>query len=586
MRPFLLLVTALLPLAAQSIDQPLSLFNADPIDAFRLVRGDIGSGRMERVSVSDQAFPEALSLTTTVVPNSSWNLRVRALGNGAVKKDDTILATFWARCVEPAGGECALILNVEQAVSPYTKSASTPFIIGPEWKQFRFIFRMAEDYAPGGYYVDFWMSQLVQVAEVGGMSFSNYGPGVKATDLGIDALYDGAAADAPWRIAAEERIDQIRKGDLTVAVTDPDGNPIAAAEVRVRMKRHAFGWGTAVAASVLFGTKDDNEKYRQFILDNFNCVVLENDLKWPSWDTENGRIRALQAVQWFHDNGIHKIRGHNLVWPSWQYLPAKVKALENDPEALRQLLLDHIQDEVTANRGTLMDWDVINEAYTNRDLQKILGDDEMVRWFQVAREYDPDVKLFINDYNIIAANGANILHRNGYFDIITFLLSKDAPVDGIGMQGHFGSPTAPETMLRIIDRFATFNKQIEITEFDFNSSDEELQAQFTRDLLITAFSHPSMTNFLMWGFWEGQHWLPRGAMVRQDWTTKPNYDVWRELVYTKWWTNELGATGEDGLYALRGFLGDYEIEVTAGEKTLTIPVTLTKDGAVVRAVLE
>ena len=57
MRPFLLLVTALLPLAAQSIDQPLSLFNADPIDAFRLVRGDIGSGRMERVSVSGQAFP-------------------------------------------------------------------------------------------------------------------------------------------------------------------------------------------------------------------------------------------------------------------------------------------------------------------------------------------------------------------------------------------------------------------------------------------------------------------------------------------------------------------------------------------------
>jgi endo-1,4-beta-xylanase len=335
---------------------------------------------------------------------------------------------------------------------------------------------------------------------------------------------------------------------------------------------------------VLLGANQDNEKYRQFILDNFNCVVLENDLKWPQW--EQNRDRALRAVRWMHDNGIRKVRGHNLVWPAWQYLPGSLRNLESNPDALRKRILDHIQDVVTANRGTLMDWDVLNEAHTNKDLQRILGDDEMVRWFQVARDYDPDVKLFINDYNILSANGANIVHRNGYFDIITFLLSRDAPVDGIGMQGHFGSPTAPETMLRILDRFATFNRQIEITEFDFNTSDEELQAQFTRDLLITAFSHPSITNFLMWGFWEGQHWLPRGAMVRKDWTTKPNYDVWREMVYTKWWTNELGATGEDGLYGVRGFLGDYEIVVTAGDQSVTLPATLTKDGTVVKAILE
>ncbi len=584
MRPFLSLAAAFLPLVAQSIDQPISLYNADPMGKFNLSQAGTGRGRMERIPVGGQLFTEALSLTTSAVPVNSWDLRIRASGNAPVKKDDTILATFWARCAEPVDGECALILNVEQAVSPYAKSASIPFVFGGEWKRLRFVFRMTEDYNPGGYYVDFWMSQLVQMAELGGISFDNYGPGVKASDLGIDALYDGASPDAPWRSAAEERINEIRKGDLTVAVTDPDGNPIAAAGVKVKMKRHAFGWGTAVAASVLFGANEDNEKYRQFILDNFNCVVLENDLKWPQW--EQNRDRALRAVRWMHDNGIHKVRGHNLVWPAWQYLPGSLRSLENDPDALRKRVLDHIQDVVTANRGTLMDWDVLNEAHTNKDLQRILGDDEMVRWFQVARDYDPDVKLFINDYNILSANGANIVHRNGYFDIISFLLSREAPVDGIGMQGHFGSPTAPETMLRILDRFATFSKPIEITEFDFNTSDEELQAQFTRDLLITAFSHPSLTNFLMWGFWEGQHWLPRGAMVRKDWTTKPNYEVWREMVYTKWWTKELGATGEDGLYGVRGFLGDYEIEVTAGEKTLTLPVTLTKDGTVVKAVIE
>ncbi len=202
MRRFLLLAAALLPLAAQSIDQPISLYNADPLGEFRLTQGGIGRGRMDRIPAGGQAFSEALSLTTTVIPAKTWDLRIRALGNSPVKKDDTILATFWAHCVEPAGGECALLLNVEQAVSPYAKSASTPFIMGADWKQFRFLFRMADNYGPGGYYVDFWMSQLVQVAEIGGMTFTNYGQGVRAADLGIDSLYDGAAPDALWRTAA------------------------------------------------------------------------------------------------------------------------------------------------------------------------------------------------------------------------------------------------------------------------------------------------------------------------------------------------------------------------------------------------
>jgi GH35 family endo-1,4-beta-xylanase len=579
-----LFAAAVFSASAQSRDQPVQLLTGDPLSALRLVQAGTARGAQSRVAVSGQSFTEALRLSTAALPANTWDLRVRAAGNAPVRKDDTILATFSMRCVEPANGECALLLNVEQTVSPYAKSANVPFIAGAEWKRVRFVFRMAEDYSPGGYMIDFWMTQQVQVAEVGGISFENFGQGVAASSLGVDALYEGAAPDAPWRAAAEERIEKIRKGDLTVSVAGEDGSPVAGAAVQVRMTRHAFGWGTAVDGARLLAAGADSDKYRQFFLDNFNCAVLENDLKWPGW--EANRTRALRAIEWLHANGVHKIRGHNLVWPSWQYLPRDLAALQNDPPALRKRILDHIQDEVAATRGTLMDWDVINEAFTNRDIQKILGDGEMALWFQTARDYDPDVKLFINDYNILSANGANLLHRNGYYDIIRFLDSKGAPVDGIGMQGHFSSPTAPETMLRILDRFAAFKKQIEITEFDYNTTDEELQARFTRDLLVTAFSHPAITNFLMWGFWEGQHWLPRGAMIRRDWTSKPNHAVWREMVYGKWWTRETGITGDDGTYSVRGFLGDYEIEVTAGGRTASGQASLLKEGTVVPVVLK
>ncbi len=562
MRLPILLACSVLSANAQTRDQPVNLLNGDLLSVFRLSQAGTGRGSAMRVPVEGQRFNEALRLSTAAIPVNPWDLRIRAAGSAPARKDDTILATFYVRCVEPADGECAVLLNVEQTVSPYTKSANVPFIAGMEWKRVRFVFRMSEDYNPAGYMIDFWMSQQVQVAEIGGISFENFGQGVKGSELGLDTLYDGAAPDAPWRTAASERIDKIRRGDLAVSVKDSGGNPVSGAVVRVKMTRHAFGWGTAVDGAKLLAVNADSDKYRQFILENFNCAVLENDLKWPGW--EANRARALRAVEWLRANGIQKIRGHNLVWPGWRYLPRDLPALQNDVAALRKRVLDHIQDIVAANRGTLMDWDVINEAYTNRDLQKILGDDEMVLWFQTARNYDSGVRLFINDYNILSANGANLLHRNGYFDIIRFLESKNAPVDGIGMQGHFSSATAPETMLSILDRFAAFKKEIEITEFDFNTSDEELQAQFTRDLLITAFSHPSVTNFLMWGFWEGQHWLPRGAMIRRDWTSKPNHDVWREMVYGKWWTREAGVTGDDGIYSVRGFFGDYEVEISTG----------------------
>ena len=38
--------------------------------------------------------------------------------------------------------------------------------------------------------------------------------------------YAGQAADAPWRAAADARIEQYRKGDLAVTVIDAAGHPV------------------------------------------------------------------------------------------------------------------------------------------------------------------------------------------------------------------------------------------------------------------------------------------------------------------------------------------------------------------------
>ena len=53
--------------------------------------------------------------------------------------------------------------------------------------------------------------------------------------------------------------------------------------MHVEMKRHTFGCGTAVPASWINNNSSNGMIYKQKLLENFNHVVFENDLKWPHW---------------------------------------------------------------------------------------------------------------------------------------------------------------------------------------------------------------------------------------------------------------------------------------------------------------
>jgi GH35 family endo-1,4-beta-xylanase len=397
------------------------------------------------------------------------------------------------------------------------------------------------------------------------------------------AVLPAAAQTAGWREAALARIEQIRKDTLTVRVVHGDGKPAAGVTVKATLLEHEFGFGAAVAAGELSGGGEDSERYRTFIRNNFNMAVLENDLKWPQWDRD--RQPALDAVAWLRANGISRVRGHTLVWPGWRWLPSFLKPLAADPAALRERVRAHIEDIVTANRGALVHWDVLNEPFTNHDLMDLLGNPVMAEWFREARRRDPEALLFINDYNILSAGGQNAGHQDHYHSTIRLLLDQGAPLGGIGLQGHFTQTTPPERMLAILDRFGEFGLPIAITEFDYQTKDEAAQAAFFRDFLTVCFSHPRVRWFLMWGFWEGRHWRPDGAMVRRDWSPKPAYEVWRDLVLQQWWTRAEAVTGETGQVTFRGFHGRYGVTAFGPRMRASAPVVLPAGGAAVTLTL-
>jgi GH35 family endo-1,4-beta-xylanase len=538
------------------------------------------------VPVEGMPFKAAYRAQILSTPTNNWDVQLFAKTTMAVEKGDVLLATLYFRTEwapqESGEGESEFVFELAQ--DPYTKSVTYPLRASRDWKKIYVPFVAAQTYAPGSAQMILRLGYQKEIVEFGGITVENFGKKLALADLPVTTItYRGMEPDAPWRAAAAERIDKLRKAPLSVLVTDAAGKPLVDAEVKVTLNEHAFGFGTCVPAGRIVSTNPADERFKAVVTELFNVATLENDLKWVplagDWGGAFTLARATAAVDWLSSKGLD-VRGHVLVWPGWQNLPKSLRALEGDATKLRAEVDKHVRETATAMKGKVVHWDVLNEPYDNHDLIDLLGNDVMTDWFKAARASDPDAKLFVNDYAILSGGGGTTPHRDHYEKTIRMLLDKGAPLDGIGMQGHFGnSLTSPEDLTQILDRFAKFNKTIWVTEYDINIDNEGLAAGYTRDFYTTLFSHPAVGGIVMWGFWDGSHWKNNAPLYRRDWSLKPAGEAYRELVKKLWYTDQTLRTDPQGTISLRGFLGTYDIVVTAKGQSKTAKATLVAGGA-------
>jgi len=502
-----------------------------------------------------------LLLVTREACSSPFSAQVEIENSQPIHQGDILWAHFYMRTTksELESGEGRIQFIVENA-STFDKSAMFTAVAATEWKEFMFPFVAKESYQPGGANMLFRIGYQRQNVEIAGLEVKNYGGIVALADLPAtkpDYTYAGMKPSAPWRAEAQRRIEKYRKSQLSIKVVDASGHPVKGAKVEVAQTKHAYWFGSAVEARLLAGAGD--EKYREAILKSFNLVTFQNDLKWPRWIAD--RSTPLAAAQWCHEHGV-ALRGHNLVWPSWHRLPSEVKSLETNPAALRQAVLDHVREEGAAVGSLATIWDVINEPYDNHSLMDILGNGIMADIFTTAREAAPDAKLFLNDYGIITDNGLDHGHQANFEKNIRYLLDAKAPLDGIGIQGHFGREfTPPQRILEILDRFSAFGLPLQMTEFTLQVEDRNIDAGYLRDVMTVFFSYPTANAFILWGFHDGSDFQHYATLYDADWRLTPCGKVWNDLVFHRWWTHKILWTSVRGEARLRGFHGQFEVTV-------------------------
>jgi endo-1,4-beta-xylanase len=526
------------------------------------------------------AIPEKTSATA--------DIRVSLAINEDISKGDVLAWDFYFRSPwsENESGDGKISVNLQNPNLIEPGDLALTVTAGEKWKHIVQPFRAQTDMKKEDTRILINLGFGVQGIELSAIRLINYGKEVDESLLPhLKSTYEGRSLDADWRKAAQSRIEKYRKSDLKVIVKDKYGKLLEGAEVEVKMKKHHFGFGTATEYSYLLEDSPELQKYREYFLKYFNKTATERGLRWENWYTrsaeEQEKLRSDMdsMFAWFTSHDI-PVRGHHLNW-------AKISErkqpdhLRDNPELLRKEYFE-FQDWLANWVGyRVTEWDAINHiagdmvgpGKTYADLYGMqIWADMIIR----ARETVPGIEMWVNEGAILPRG--NRIQK--YLEIIDFLIENGATPDGIGFMGHFreSSLTPPEEVYERLELFASRGTKLQLTELDVEvGDDEKLQADYFRDILTIAFSHPAMTGIVLWGFWEGRHWRPDAALWRKDWSIKPAGQVWLDLVYGEWWSDENGTTGPQGSFITKVFHGEHEILIKYKRETIKKIVDVTED---------
>jgi GH35 family endo-1,4-beta-xylanase len=568
----------------------------EPANAATLLKvlGSTTNSKTSVMSVSAMPFTSAVDLQTTTSTNAGTLFPFTVPTSGAIAKGDVLFFQFYAKSLNADGSAIEFTSKVEQSASPNSYLTTYLNSAGAYWRKYVVPISANASYAAGAARLDFRLNNDTQSMEVGGVSLVDLHKTVGVSSLPTTpAVYDNNYNDA-WRAAAQASIDQIRQGNLTINVTDASGKPIPGAVVSVQQVRQAFNFGAAVNGHYLTTTDDPeyNNVYRGLVQNLLNTATSEYNLKWPFWATQ--RQVAIDNANWITNAGL-TLRGHNLVWPNFQYLPPEVQttyqAMLNNPKQgkaaaaawLEQTIIAHITDEVGTLKGLPAEWDTLVEPYANHEVTDIVGKANVVNWFKAAHAADPNARLYVNDYGII---GTDTSHQSNYYQWIQYLLNNGAPLGGIGEESHFAAlPPTIKQVQSFFSQFGQFHIPIDITEFDVNTGNQQLLADFARDYMTEAFSQPLATDFIAWDFWAGTAVRPNSALVGKNYQLTPFGQVWVDQIFGQWSTNAQGTTFASGQYSTRAYTGTLNVTVTLGNQTKTVQVSLSTAGTSVTIAL-
>lgn len=566
--------------------------------------GQTGNGWWKPVEITDEGvnFDRAVQICCTNPPSNTTFFIVKPTKyvEDYVDPKDKYLVKFYVRLV--GGGHVdtgagKVYVHIEESYIPtWIKSVSETVEFDDEWKEVYCLATGVENANHIGVTTGFWR----QTIEIGGFEVQKLNRDADtsmfdAYQKKVDLISPQMSKDAPWRAEALERIEEVRKGDFKVVVKDAAGNPVENAEVTFDMFEHEFKFGGVLDASFWdnAGTGGWVERYAETMGVNFNAMGAGNAAKLPLFDSNPQMLR--RKIDDAKNLGIRYFHAHVLWMPS----------LSNGHERPYRFY--------GPNQPQNLDWDTF-EDYVKNDFNKFMTLFPEINEQEVANE-------MVNRVTWDARFGADYLHKlfwwadeirkknpsnhatlgycdnqinnQKYWDKLDAFQKAELPYEMLFYQGHsYDHENDVQDNARRLSKFAEtfdrytyeYGKQFGVTEYSCYAETQEYQADFTRDFLITAFSHPGCESFYI--FWPSD--VYSGGTAKATAGCAPLYDIrfkeklglhqWQDLIYNKWWTRGANTTTDsDGKGSVRGFYGDYDVTVKVnGQEVKTVMAAFHK----------
>ena len=259
--------------------------------------------------------------------------------------------------------------------------------------------------------------------------------------------------------------------------------------------------------------------FQSLVLNQCNMLVCTYSMKRRHLERQPGQFNFKSSdryVDFATLNGM-KIRGHALVWEK-ELPPWAADELFNYGFAALERYIRGVSGHYA---GRLHSWDVVNEAVMPGDgrqdrlkdniFLQTLGPSYIAAAFSIAREADPEALLYYNANPAPYRREGERQHFESVIALLERLISRNVPVQGLGLQGHLTAAfddQFDETMLVwFFERASALNLEIAITELDVTDKwlpqdvslrDRRVAASYRR-LLDVALDFIAFKGVLTWG---------------------------------------------------------------------------------------
>ncbi len=293
----------------------------------------------------------------------------------------------------------------------------------------------------------------------------------------------------------------------------------------------------------------EDGNYVRLMRDEFSSMTAEYEMKMsPMYNDPSGiDFSDTDAFMELADALDLRVHGHALIWHS--ATPSWIENFSGSDAEFEALIENYIKAVVGRYRGRIASWDVVNEAFEdggsnplrNSVFRQKLGDDYVAKCFQWAREADPDVLLFYNDYGM-STNGSKL---DRVMSMIDDFREREIPIDGVGYQMHISYNWPPIEQIqgataKAISRGLLLHySELDIRvnpQADQTSYTQELDNRFTNRMMEIVDLYNDIPDDLqfgitMWGVKDDDTWLRSFWENPDEWPLLYNEDFTPKTAY-------------------------------------------------------